>query len=170
MYNSVALNTFTLLCNHHHHPPLLLLPSCKTETLYSLNNHFPFPSPLSPWQPPLYSLSLRIWQLSVSHMSRILQQLSFCDWPISLSIMSSQVVLVVKNPPAKAGDIKHSGLIPGSGRDPGEGHSNPFQYSCLENPMDRGAQRAMVYGSQRVKYNWKQLSTHPQCLQGSFVL
>ena len=100
MCSSVALNTFTLLCNHHHHLPLLLFPSCKTETLYSLNNHFPFPSPLSPWQPPLYSLSLRIWQLSVSHMGRILQQLSFCDWPISLSIMSSRSIQAVAEFPS----------------------------------------------------------------------
>ena len=43
---------------------------------------------------------------------------------------------VVKNQPANAGDV---GLIPGSGRSPGGGHGNPLQYSCLENPMDRGA-------------------------------
>ena len=48
---------------------------------------------------------------------------------------ASQVVLVVKNPPANAGDL---GSIPGLGRSPGEGDSNPLQYSCLENPMDRG--------------------------------
>ena len=47
-----------------------------------------------------------------------------------------QVALVVKNPPANAGDL---GLIPGSGRSPGEGNGNPLQYSCLENPMDQGA-------------------------------
>jgi len=49
---------------------------------------------------------------------------------------------VVKNPPANAGDLRDMGLIPGSGRSPGEGHGNPLQYSCLENPMDRGAWRA----------------------------
>ena len=49
---------------------------------------------------------------------------------------------VVKNPPANASD---SGLIPGSGRSPGEGNGNPLQYSCLENPMDRGAWRATVH-------------------------
>jgi len=43
------------------------------------------------------------------------------------------VVLVGKNPPANAGDIKNAGAIPGSGRCPGGGHDNPFQYSCLEN-------------------------------------
>ena len=44
------------------------------------------------------------------------------------------MVLVVKNPPGSAGDIRDSGLIPGSGRSPGGGHGNPLQYFCLENP------------------------------------
>ena len=52
---------------------------------------------------------------------------------------ASQVVLVVENPPANVGDIRYAGSIPGSGRSPGGGHGNPLQYSCLENPMDRGA-------------------------------
>ena len=52
---------------------------------------------------------------------------------------TSQVVLVVKNPPANAGDVKAAGSIPGLGRSPGGGHGNPLQYSCLENPMERGA-------------------------------
>ena len=43
---------------------------------------------------------------------------------------------MIKNPPANAGDIRDSGLIPGSGRSPGGGHGNPLQYSCLENPID----------------------------------
>ena len=51
----------------------------------------------------------------------------------------------VKSPPANAGDIRDKGLIPGSGRYPGGGHSNPLQYSCLENPMERGAWRATVH-------------------------
>ena len=50
---------------------------------------------------------------------------------------------MVKNPPADAGD---TGSIPGSGRSPGGGHGTPLQYSCLENPMDRGAWRATVQG------------------------
>ena len=51
---------------------------------------------------------------------------------------------VVKNLPANAGDTGDVGLIPGLGRSPGGGHSNPLQYSCMENPMDRGAWRATV--------------------------
>ena len=46
---------------------------------------------------------------------------------------------VIKNPPANAGDTRDMGLIPGSGRSPRVGNGNPLQYSCLENPMDRGA-------------------------------
>ena len=49
------------------------------------------------------------------------------------------MALVVKNLPADAGDIRDVGSIPGSGRSPGEGNGNPLQYSCLENPMDRGS-------------------------------
>ena len=52
---------------------------------------------------------------------------------------ASQVVLVVKNLPANAGDIKDMGSIPGLGRFPGGGNGNPFQYPCLEYPMERGA-------------------------------
>ena len=55
-----------------------------------------------------------------------------------------QEALVVKNPPANAGDIRDTGLVPGLGRSPGGRHGNSLQYSCLENPMDRGAWRAMV--------------------------
>ena len=51
---------------------------------------------------------------------------------------ASQVGLVLKNLPANAGDVRDIGLIPGSGRSPGGGHGSPHQYSCLENPMDRG--------------------------------
>ena len=56
----------------------------------------------------------------------------------------SQVVLAVKILPANAGDIRDAGWIPGSGRSPGGEHGNPLQYSCLENPMDRGAWWAAV--------------------------
>ena len=59
---------------------------------------------------------------------------------------ASQVVLVVKNTPSSAGNVRDLGLIPGLGRSPGEGNGNPLQYSCLENPMDRGARKATVHG------------------------
>ena len=61
---------------------------------------------------------------------------------------------MVKNMPANAGDIRDVGLIPGSGKSPGKGQSNPLQYCCLENPMDRGAWQATVQG---VAESWTQL-------------
>ena len=51
---------------------------------------------------------------------------------------------MVKNPPTSAGDIRNASSILGSGRSPGEGNGYPLHYSCLENPMDRGGQRATV--------------------------
>ena len=58
---------------------------------------------------------------------------------------------MVKNPPANAGDIRDEGLIPGSGRSPGEGIGNLLQYSCLGNPIDRGAWWARVH---RISKSW----------------
>ena len=52
---------------------------------------------------------------------------------------------MVNNPLAYAGDLRDVDLIPGLGRFPGERHGNPFQYFCLENPMDRGSWQAMVH-------------------------
>ena len=54
-------------------------------------------------------------------------------------MIASPLALVVKNPPASAGDRGDVGSIPGSGRSPGGGHGSPLQYSCLENSVDRGA-------------------------------
>ena len=71
----------------------------------------------------------------------------------------SQVVLVVKNPPATSGDIRDMGLIPGLGRSPGGGHDNQLKYSCLENPMDSGAWWAIVRGVAKNQILLKQLST-----------
>ena len=67
---------------------------------------------------------------------------------------ASQVALVVKNPPANAEDVRDAGSIPGLGRSLGGGHGNPLQFSCLENPMDRGAWEAIVH---RITKNWTRL-------------
>ena len=53
---------------------------------------------------------------------------------------------MVEDPPANAGDARDKGSIPGLERTPGEGNDNPLQYSCLDNPMDRGAWWATVHG------------------------
>ena len=70
---------------------------------------------------------------------------------------ASQVAIVVKNPPANAGDSREAGSIPGLGRSPGVGNGNPLQYSCLENSTDRGAWWDMVHGLVKSQA-W--LSTH----------
>ena len=68
-----------------------------------------------------------------------------CFCTAARDLRASQLVLVVKNLPANAGDIRDTSSIPASGRSPGGGHGNPLQYSCLENPMDRGAWRADIH-------------------------
>ena len=75
---------------------------------------------------------------------------------------------MVKNLPASEGDLRDMGLIPGSGRSPGGGHGNPLQYSCLENPLDRGAWQAVVHRVTKNWPQWKQLSTaqHYKVVQG----
>ena len=56
-----------------------------------------------------------------------------------MCVSNTRVLLVVKNPPANARDIRDAGVILELGRTPGEGNGNPLQYSCLGNPVDRGA-------------------------------
>ena len=73
---------------------------------------------------------------------------------------ASQVALVVKNPPANAGDVRDMGAVPGSGRFPGIGNGNPLRYSCLENSMDSGAWWATVHSIAKSQTRPKQLSTH----------
>ena len=81
-----------------------------------------------------------------------------CTW--ILWSRASQVVLMVKNPPANSGDIRDRGLIPGLRRFPGGGHGNPLQYSCLENPMDRGGWWATVHNATESRTRLKWLSTY----------
>ena len=86
--------------------------------------------------PLLVMLKLHIcmtWDLFFGQMT------SFPKHDQSRGDLGWQVVLVVKNPSANAGDLKDAGLIPGSGRSPGGRHGNPLQYSCLENTTGRGA-------------------------------
>ena len=70
-----------------------------------------------------------IWELGTGHL----------DGEYYSPYQASQVMLVVKNPHAKAGDIREAGLILGLGRSPGGGPGNPLKYSFLDNPVDRGA-------------------------------
>ena len=80
------------------------------------------------------------------------------QWP-------SQVALVVKKPPANAGDTRDAGLIPGLGRFPGGGQVNPFQYSCLENPMDRRAWWATVHRVAQSQAQLKWPSVHTDLIR-----
>ena len=103
------------------------------------------------------TLGLTAWTRpsTANPQSLSLQQTWTCSWAWSPAQLASQVALEVS-----AGDVRDMGSIPGLGRSPGGGHGNPFQYSCLENPTDRGAWWAIV---RRVAKSWtqlKQLSMH----------
>ena len=78
----------------------------------------------------------------------------------SMGREASQVALVVKNPPANAGNVRAARSISGSRRSPGGGHGNPLQYSHLGNPMDGGAWRARVHSVANSRTQLKQVSTH----------
>ena len=73
---------------------------------------------------------------------------------------ASQVALVVKKPRANAGDLRGSGLIPGSRKSLAGRYGNPLQYSCLENPMDRAAWRTTVHRVKKSRMQLKQLTAH----------
>ena len=76
------------------------------------------------------------------------------------SVICNNTALVLKNLPASAGDVKDVGSIPGLGRSPGRGQGSPLHYSCLENPMNRGAWWAIVHSVTKRWTGLKQLSTH----------
>ena len=90
-----------------------------------------------------------------------------------LYIWGPQVALVLKNPPANAGDVRETGSIPGLGRSSGGGHGNPLQYSCLENSMDRGAWQAkarlLAFGVAKSWTRLKRLSTHTYTVHPSDI-
>ena len=91
-------------------------------------------------------MALAIVYCPLSSLIGILQGKCF-SFEESLQLFkASQVALVVKNPPAKAGDARDVGLILGLGRSPGVGNGTQLQYSCLENSMGRGSWQAAVHG------------------------
>ena len=106
------------------------------------------------WPPLRTMVCLVVLSLPTPHHERVLLAVLYCVIFPTEHIQTkkilyvkgaSQVALAVKNPPADAGDIRDVGSIPELGRSPGWGHGNPLQYSCLENPMDRGARQATVH-------------------------
>ena len=104
------------------------------------------------------------WEFRPRRRARVSQSPSPCrvlGFPsLPKRVWTSQVVLVVRNLSINAGDLRDMGLIPGSGRSPGGGHGNPLQYSCLQNPMDRGAWWTTVHGVTKSQTWLKWLSTH----------
>ena len=103
------------------------------------------------------------WHVFSKYSFSVFGKLKSVSQPYRLD--SSVIVvlsLVVKNPPANAGDVRDTGLIPGSGRSSGGGHGNPLQYSCLENPMDRGACWVRVHGVAQNQTPLRRYSIHVQ--------
>jgi len=84
---------------------------------------------------------------------------------VVILICPDQMELVVKNLLANAGDKRDVDSIPRSGKSSGGGHSNPLQYSSLENPMDRGALRGTVHRVTKSETQLKQLSKQRHCLK-----
>ena len=91
----------------------------------------------------------------------------FFEWIDSCTgfMKASQVVLVVKNLPANTGELRDMGSIPRIRRSSGGGHGNPLQYSCLENPMDRGAWQDTIHRVTQSQTWLKRLSTHTHGLR-----
>ena len=126
-------------------PPTLSHSTLHCHTFFSrfrVNHFFPVIHPrdhLLHHPPSPVRANCHLWLSSPTHqIPQIMAVLPF-HW-------ASQGALVVKNPPANAGDLRDVGSIPRLGRSPGGGCGNPLHYSRLENPMDRGAWRAKVRG------------------------
>ena len=109
------------------------------------------PSPVSgnEWKKWMHDWSITLWQASLLITARK-------RWRAVREVLREGFSggSVVKNPPAKAGDAGDAGSIPGLGRNPEGGNGNPLQYSCRENPMDRGACWATVHG---IAKSWTKL-------------
>ena len=102
----------------------------------------------------VFTLPWPSWTALLGELSCCPERKSTFQWRAKLETGLSQR-LSGKECPCNAGDAGDTGLIPGSGRSPGEGNGNPFQFSCLENSMDRGAWWVTVHG---VAKNWTRLS------------
>ena len=133
------------------------LPPMRETRVWSLDQEDPLEKEMA-----IHSsiLAWRIpWTEKPSRLQSMGSQRVRHDWATSPHL-TSQVVLVVKNLPVNAADVRVVDLIPELGRSPGEGHDNPLQYSCLKNSMDRGGWWAAVHG---ITNSWtclKWLSMH----------
>ena len=124
---------------------------------YSSSRRFPQsgPVPPAPRYPSSFPTGRKIIWTFVFTSLIILSLSKSLNMLVIIHLWASQVALVVKNSPANAGDTGDAGSIPGFRRSTGVGYGTPLQYSCLENPMDKGAWRATV---QRVAKCQAQLS------------
>ena len=122
--------------NYHQNQRCFSLPQSLRGHLSLLCLYFP----LCP-----FDFSFPLTSLSVSRCIHLKTQFSRKDIDIYRCICILFCDIEVKNKNASVGDIRDLGLIPGLGRSPGEGNGNPLQYSCLGNPMDRGAWQATVH-------------------------
>ena len=179
---------FFLLCNHSVQFSLSVVsdslwphesqharPPCPSPTPRVHSNSWPsswwcYPAililchPLLPLPtiPPSINWSFLItnpWHLKTNFLNTRVS-VTYVLWILCYILLEwvAQVALLVKNPPADAGDKRDLGLIPGSGRSPGGGHYNPLQYSCQENPTDKGAWQASVHRSPKVRHDWSDLA------------
>ena len=125
------------------------LPHCK-QTLYRLSHQGSFYSQEILKSQNNSGKGKQSWRAHTSWFENIIK----LQW-------ASQVVLVVKNPPANAGDVRGVGSIPGSGTSSGGAQSNPLQYSCWKIPWTNEPGRLQSIGSQRVRHDWSNLAhTH----------
>ena len=142
-----TLNIYTCIYSMSHHFPG---GSNGKESTYNAGPEFnPWVEKIlwrRAWQPtPVFLLEESPWReelaagATVHGVTKSWTQLRDYTQHIYTQIGASQVTLLVKNLPANVGDIREAGSIAGSGRCPGTGHDNALQYSCLENPIDRGA-------------------------------
>ena len=115
------------------------------------------------------SIALCTFLKALTIYSFLLSVTYFFNWIVNILYITwaSQVALAVKNLPANAGNASS---IPGWGRSPGRGHSNPLQYSCLENPMVRGARWATVHRVTKIPTWLKWLSTHAHIAYAEWML
>ena len=145
-----ARPTATLASSRPYRPPLP--PTVVTTVSGGFHNWAPSLPP-GPLQPVLGREKVKRWTIPRFTAKEMIEG----TW--SLFPWVSQKAQVIKNPPARAGHISDVGSVPGLGRSPGGRQGNPLLYSCLENPMDRGAWQAAVPKVPKSRTWLKQLST-----------
>ena len=145
-WNTLSPKTLAFSCRLLKQP--LPLPEPSSLTRLTPSSSGLTWDPTSFWRPPLTS-----WVLpqNSSYLSHNTDHMRYLHVNVSVFLSTSLVAQRLKASASNVGDL---GSIPGLGRSPGEGNGNPLQYSCLENPTDRGPGRPQSMGSQRVRHDW----------------